>query len=310
MNEPLIRKYFVNGLQYYHNFKIEFLDRCCILVGENGLGKTTILNILYAVLAKKWTFLLNCAFDFIEIEFKNNLKVSFSHTELDAYLIEKYVPQSEQYGIPSRIAERFSLIEHIIDTSLHGKLLYLPAFRNVREDLMILGRELETEKKISHSELPNSFEEDFASIENEILIPFKFDYLKSGLLVKEENIQQFVKTCNSYLVNTCLRFNKATTKINLHNKNDLFEEVSMTQLSSGEKQILYIFSKIYLNHNSNLSVLIDEPEMSLSLNWQRKILVDIFDSGRCSFLFVITHSPFIFDNKLDRYAEGINVYLK
>lgn len=310
MNQPFIRKYRVNGLQYYHNFEIEFIDSCRILVGENGLGKTTILNILYATLAKKWAFLIDCAFDFIEIEFKNSLQISFSHTELDAYMIEKYVPHAEQYGIPSRISEKFSLVEHTINTSLHDQIVYLPAFRNIKEDLMILGRDLEDVKKTSSSDLSNNYDEDFSSIEHDILIPFKLDYLNRGLLIAERYSQQFVNTCNSYLVNTCLIFDKATRVINLYSKYDLSEQVPITQLSSGEKQILYIFSKIYLNHNSNLSMLIDEPEMSLSLKWQRKILVDIFDSGRCSFLFAITHSPFIFDNKLDKYAEGINIYLK
>lgn len=309
-DSPFIKRYAVKGLQYYHDFEINFSDTCCILVGENGLGKTTILNILYAVLAKKWAFLTDCAFDFIELEFKENRRISFSHAELDAYIIEKYTNEKENFGIASNVTEYFRSIEKTITLSLSGQILYLPAFRNVREDLMVLRRELSNETKPSADpDINEQYKVDFASIEDEILIPFELNYLKSNLTDDNRTIQ-FINTCNSYLVNTRLIFNKTARIINLYSKEDPNEQIPVTQLSSGEKQILYIFSKIYLNYNPNLCILFDEPEMSLSLTWQRKILPDIIKSGKCSFLFAITHSPFIFDNKLDEHAEGINIYFK
>jgi predicted ATPase len=309
---PFIKRYAVKGLQYYHDFEINFSDVCCILVGENGLGKTTILNILYAVLAKKWAFLTDCAFDFIEIEFKENRKISFSHSELDAYLIEKYTGEKDNLGIKENITEYFVSIENTITLSLSSQILYLPAFRNVREDLMILRRKLSSATKTSGetNTIDEQFDADFASIEDEILIPFELNYLKSNLLTDDNRTTQFLNTCNLYLVNTRLIFNKTEQIINLYSKEDPNEQISVTQLSSGEKQILYIFSRIYLNYKPNLCILFDEPEMSLSLTWQRKILPDIIKSGKCSFLFAITHSPFIFDNKLDEHAEGINIYFK
>jgi len=310
MNDnSFIKKYSIRGLQYYHDFEIEFSHHCCILVGENGLGKTTILNILYAVLAKKWAFLSDCAFDFLEIEFKEQKVISFSHAELEAYLIEKYTNESKNLGISSSISQLFKSIELVIDQALKGEILYLPAFRNVREDLMILRRQLTSVIK-EGMDADEGFDADFSSIEDDILIPFDLRYLESRLLADNDRTFNFIKTCNSYLVNTHLVFDKKSRMINLYSKADSTEQVPVTQLSSGEKQILYIFSKIHLNNNANLCILFDEPEMSLSLTWQRKILPDIIDSGKYFFLLAITHSPFIFDNKLDEYAEGINIYFK
>ena len=40
----------------------------------------------------------------------------------------------------------------------------------------------------------------------------------------------------------------------------------MDDLSSGEKQVISLFSYLYLYRGSNL-VLIDEPEISLSIEW-------------------------------------------
>lgn len=96
-------------------------------------------------------------------------------------------------------------------------------------------------------------------------------------------------------------------KIKRERKN---EEVLLNQLSSGEKQIVSLFSKIYLEQSTNYVVLFDEPELSLSIFWQQKLLPDIMNSNKCSFLVTVTHSPFIYDNILSQYATGLNEYIK
>ena len=57
-------------------------------------------------------------------------------------------------------------------------------------------------------------------------------------------------------------------------------------------------------------ILFDEPELSLSMLWQKQLLPDILHSNKCSFLMAVTHSPFIFDNELDQYAVGLREYVK
>lgn len=69
--------------------------------------------------------------------------------------------------------------------------------------------------------------------------------------------------------------------------------ISLTQLSSGEKQIVSLFSKMYLECEEKNIVIIDEPELSLSLKWQQMLLPDIMRSGNCNLLITVTHSPFI-----------------
>lgn len=43
--------------------------------------------------------------------------------------------------------------------------------------------------------------------------------------------------------------------------------------------------------------------------WQKQLLPDIINSKKCDFLLAVTHSPFIFDNELDKYAVGLNEYV-
>ncbi len=94
--------------------------------------------------------------------------------------------------------------------------------------------------------------------------------------------------------------------MNLKNNN----KIELNKLSSGEKQIVSILAQVFLNFNDNFIILFDEPELSLSIEWQEMLLPDIVDSGKCSLLFAVTHSPFIFDNKLDSYATGIEMFIE
>ena len=57
-------------------------------------------------------------------------------------------------------------------------------------------------------------------------------------------------------------------------------------------------------------MIIDEPELSLSIKWQSMLLPDIIRSGNCKLLLTVTHSPFIFDNEFDLDAREMRRYIK
>ena len=65
-------------------------------------------------------------------------------------------------------------------------------------------------------------------------------------------------------------------------------------------------ARLYLSDKQKI-VLIDEPELSLSLDWQRKVLPDIIKSEMVVQLLAITHSPFIFENELDSCARSLKI---
>jgi len=39
------------------------------------------------------------------------------------------------------------------------------------------------------------------------------------------------------------------------------------------------------------------------------LLPDILKSNKCIFLLAATHSPFIYENELDKYAIGLHEYI-
>jgi predicted ATP-dependent endonuclease of OLD family len=126
----------------------------------------------------------------------------------------------------------------------------------------------------------------------------------------DNSVKKFRDVCNEYLINKNVFYDESAIKISIKSDRNSCDIV-LNKLSSGEKQIISMFSKIYLSEgDKQFIVLFDEPELSLSMLWQKQLLPDIFNSGRCEFLLAVTHSPFIFDNELDRYAIGLNEYVK
>lgn len=125
----------------------------------------------------------------------------------------------------------------------------------------------------------------------------------------DDSIKLFRDICNKYLVNKKLIYDESKIEIFIQ-ANGSEDKLQLSKLSSGEKQILSTFSKVYLaSPDCKFLVLFDEPELSLSIDWQKKLLPDIYNSGKCDFLFAVTHSPFIFENELDENAIGLNEYL-
>jgi len=81
------------------------------------------------------------------------------------------------------------------------------------------------------------------------------------------------------------------------------EPLDVNVLSSGEKQILLLFCKVFLSRKRPSLVLIDEPELSLNVIWQRHLLKDLLDcmSSTHAKLLIASHSP----DLIGEYLENV-----
>lgn len=122
-------------------------------------------------------------------------------------------------------------------------------------------------------------------------------------------IKNFERVCNEYLVGKKIYFDESSVTLSILNSSTN-QKVELSQLSSGEKQVVSIFSKLYLEDIESQLIFFDEPELSLSMKWQRQLLPHVLDSGKCEFLLAVTHSPFIFDNELEKFAIGMNTFIE
>jgi len=128
---------------------------------------------------------------------------------------------------------------------------------------------------------------------------------------KELKMRGFCEVCNNYMEDKIFEYISSSFDFSIFSKQDtsLENKIELYQLSSGEKQIVSLFSHLYLSEENQYFVMIDEPELSLSVPWQRQFLVDIKKGEFCSGLIAVTHSPFIYDNDLDKYAHGLGEFL-
>lgn len=130
-------------------------------------------------------------------------------------------------------------------------------------------------------------------------------------LSKETDIREFVRVGNQYLSGKELVYDNSNFSLIVRQK-DIGESpnILLRMLSSGEKQIVSLFSHIYLSGQSDFFVVIDEPELSLSVPWQKRFLPDILATQKCSGLIAVTHSPFIFENELDGYTHSLEEFVE
>lgn len=74
------------------------------------------------------------------------------------------------------------------------------------------------------------------------------------------------------------------------------DKVQLEQLSSGEKQLLLILTTVFLQEEGPSILLMDEPEISLHINWQDRLIEMIRKLNPNCQLILTTHSPNIFAN--------------
>lgn len=117
----------------------------------------------------------------------------------------------------------------------------------------------------------------------------KNDKLKKNLYNLSKNLNIINTTLERY-TNIKLSFDNDGNIEVLKNKND----IEFKKLSSGEKRIILLF--LYVVFSKEKIILIDEPEISLSLNYQSKFVDDIVRLADNKKIMMATHAPYIYDD--------------
>ena len=83
------------------------------------------------------------------------------------------------------------------------------------------------------------------------------------------------------------------------------QTIRASNLSSGETQLLILFTFLYFLFDSELQfpILVDEPELSLHVVWQNRYLKSITEANPNAQFIVATHSPEIAGEFKDRITD-------
>ncbi len=86
------------------------------------------------------------------------------------------------------------------------------------------------------------------------------------------------------------------------------ETLSPYKLSSGEKQMLVIMLTVLVEDSQPYALIMDEPEISLHIEWQQKLIALIRELNPNAQIILSTHSPaLIMDGWLDSVTEVTDV---
>lgn len=143
-------------------------------------------------------------------------------------------------------------------------------------------------------------------------IEFLLYYLQKLVKIYDEQkpldskLRKFSDVCTKYLSGKKIVYDESLLTMNIYDFNN--RKIDFEDLSSGEKQVISIFSKVYLDVVTPCIFIIDEPEISLSIEWQKEFLKDIFDSQKIGLMIATTHSPFIFKNEYRKFVIELDKY--
>lgn len=104
-------------------------------------------------------------------------------------------------------------------------------------------------------------------------------------------IEDFRSVINGLFQETEKHIEIEGNKFNIVSKGKI---LPIDALSSGEKQILLIMLRVFLLEGKESYVLLDEPENSLDISWQYKLIDTLVKLNPNAQFFITTHSPSIF----------------
>ena len=269
-----------------------------------------ILNTVYP----EWflNFIENLQVHFIQDQRLIQRKSVNSRNNNKGYIdtIEKYADELSElireYGVKS------ALVSQKLDTSFPVRLLAkeysindLPA-NIITEELI----KLQTKRKelsnfdllSSDSSLPELQVSSEIKPEDQKVLTLYINDTKEKLAPYNEiykRIELFDKILNTKRLSyKRIKFN---SKKVFFFETDVGDPLNLTQLSSGEQHQIVLLYELIFKANENVLVLIDEPELSLHVAWQKEFLNDLTKIIEIQNMPIViaTHSPQIIDSKWD-----------
>ena len=278
-NRLKVEKIKFNNHEIFNDLEIDFKDKdgqildTIVLIGENGSGKTSLLK---------------CIYDSFDIDERSYKEVLENKVELTPALYTTTVKLNDnEIGL------------------LHPDIVFEVGDKPNEPKVVFMPTEINFEKV---NKVDNTFK--VKTYLQNIVDQNMTENIPSMIATKmnKEIFKNRSKTIGEVIDNVCDDINGIFKIMNLDVKlvglsedndtrpifkNSLGKEFDITGLSSGEKQLfLRALSLKFLEVNNSV-ILIDEPEISLHPQWQRKI-IDVYKSiGENNQLIIATHSPHI-----------------
>ena len=278
----------IKNLYGKYTIKSQLDEKVNIVVGNNGTFKSTILGFIrfLAVDGIEPTLTYQNAI----LSFEDGIVVSSKPTtwhskESDANVKLSVTASEREFSFNG---EEMSSEEYL----KYVKLDFISTFD-------IKDKDVNTQQTLLDKRLVQ-LQSDYGYYLNGLQKQFTGYLNKQGVVTKEIYDQIYTrKTLFDNLVNEAF---KETGKV-IDNESDKLRFIidgktliDANNLSSGEKQLLIILLTVLLEDGQEYVLMMDEPEISMHISWQYKLIDMILQLNPNVQILLTTHSPSIFSN--------------
>lgn len=122
-------------------------------------------------------------------------------------------------------------------------------------------------------------------------------------------IDNFWKCLERFMPSKKFNYDKEKGELCVTLQNGQRKEVpiSLSSLSSGEKQVFILLTEALLQRERNYLFIADEPELSLHIKWQKMILPEMLKINPNAQVIVATHSPEVASHYPDKIINMANI---
>lgn len=301
MNTTHITKVEIKALWNKYDIIWDNLDpRVNILVGENGSGKSNFLRLVADASGRGNNILQkNIIFRYVIYDLSNQAKFCLADISTTLPKIFENINEYDLWNVQMTVNDfKYRIIHYGNSLPIHLLQTFENKFHNPTDTQDIIGKEVQTNLDLSLWQL----EKDFKSYQSKILNQYRREK-DEKIFAKSDLFKQLM---NDF-------FSVTYKNIEITDASDIFIEqtdeytneklrLSMYDLSSGEKQLLIILLTVLLSNNENIVLLLDEPEVSLHIGWQQKLIDSILALNENCQLIIATHSPSIFGKSWGKHV--------
>jgi predicted ATPase len=302
-NKPkYISKIEIKGLWGKYDIDWDLNPDVNVLGGINGSGKSTLLRMVYSLAISKIK---------PNVFKSNSISILFSDKNTNSFIIkkDKFICQNTHSNTEITGAFPQKHKDAQIST-LQTPNLLLNFVTTFDSEL----KSAEAIKSLSNDEVVTELDWQLHHLQKEYLnyqlnISKKLKEISKSqspnMAVEMQNVQhaqeRFLDIMDDLYRATDKKIDRDSNEIAL-----FFGDTPLTpyQLSSGEKQILVILLTVLVQNNQPAVLIMDEPEISLHIDWQEKLIAYIRELNPNVQVIIATHSPgIIIDGWQDKVTE-------
>ena len=298
-----------------------------IIAGDNGSYKSTLLRILASICEPEK---ISDDFDVkgVTLSMTDNILIKFRSFKDSLLRLKK---EAEEDELLSELAAKInadiegndgkSLSDHTINASINAikqgnKTLSVGNYKKLRRYNLISTFDVPAgaDKGSVLDQQLEKLESEYAYYLSDLTKQITTRIQQNGQVNMKDledinaHNNTFIGIINRAFANTNKTVDTAQSKLQFKLSEDLLE--SNKRLSAGEKQFLIVMLTVLLQRKEESILIMDEPEISMHLDWQRTLIENIQTLNPNCQIIIATHSPGVIMDGWEQLVENMSSLIR